>query len=144
MYLLDTNVLSELRKLDHPRTDSAFVEWVGRERGIERFHLATVNVFEVEVGIERIGFRDPRQGNILRRWLEEYVLVDFAPRLHVFDVAAARTTARLAVKRTLPPFDAMIAGVAKSRGLTVATRNIKHFDDLGIPLVNPWDSSTWR
>ncbi len=143
MYLLDTNVLSEVRKLDTDRTSRDFAEWF-RIVPQASYFVCTPTILEIGLGIERLQRRDAAQASMLRRWFDSYVLQEFANRILDFDLAAARATAQLPVVRTLPTIDSMLAGIARVRGLTVATRNVKDFAGTGVPVVNPWDRATWH
>lgn len=142
MYLFDTNVLSEVRKLRRRRTDPVFAEWSGGVAEAD-IYVATLSLSEIETGIQGLRRRDPAQARVLYDWYEAFVLVRLAERTLPFDIAAARAAAQLPVDRTLPSTDAMLAGTAELHNLTVATRNVKDFVANGIPFVNPWDRSTW-
>ncbi len=78
------------------------------------------------------------QGAILRQWLEEHVLPAFAGRVLPFDLPAARILATYPVPDQAPLDDALIAAIAQSAGMTIATRNTRHFEPLGVSIVNPW------
>ncbi len=143
MYLLDTNVISELRKVNFSRVHPDFAEWAS-EVSDEMSSIATPSIFEIERGIEMLRRRDSVQAKVFHDWFESFVLGRLKERILCFDLAAARATAQLPAARTLPVIDSMLAGVAETRGLIVATRNVKDFEDTGVPVVNPWDRATWR
>jgi toxin FitB len=136
MYLLDTNVLSELRKSES-KASAAVVSWVGSQRAVD-LHLSVITVLEVELGIARLERRDAAQASRIQLWLTDEVLDAFANRILSVDVAIARRAARLHVPDPRSERDAYIAATAATHGLTVATRNVADFEDMGVPLINPW------
>jgi predicted nucleic acid-binding protein len=137
-YLLDTNVVSELRKSES-RANPAVRNWARAQRTGELF-LSVVTVMEVEIGVGRVEKRDTPQGTVLRRWLEQDLLPAFAGRLLPVDVAVARRAAGLHVPDPRPERDVLIAATALEAGLTVVTRNVLDFATLGVDLVDPWVS----
>ena len=134
--LLDTNVVSELRKPES-RTHPAVRDWARRQRTSELF-LSVISVMEVEIGVGRVERRDARQGAVLRRWLEQDLLPAFAGRLLPVDLAVARRAAGLHVPDPRPERDVLIAATAIKAGLTVVTRNVSDFAALEVDLVDPW------
>ena len=136
MFLLDTNVVSELRRPD--KADANVRDWAAGTQLAELF-LSAVTVLEIERGILLIQRRDQMQAAILRRWLEEDVLTDFAGRIFPVDVPVARRCAALHVPDRQPERDAMIAATALVHGLTVVTRNTADFVATGVALLNPWE-----
>lgn len=136
MYLLDTNVVSALRRSN--KTDANVRSWATNVQLGELF-LSTITVLEIELGILLIERRDPSQATILRTWLENHVLTDFAGRILPVDVAVARRCAPLHVPDRQSERDAMIAATGLVHGLTVVTRNIADFRATGVRLLNPWD-----
>jgi len=138
MYLLDTNVISALRRSN--KADANVRTWAGNVQVAELF-LSTITVLEIERGILLIERRDPAQAMILRTWFEERVLPDFAGRIFPVDVAVARRCASLHVPDRQPERDAMIAATALVHGLTVVTRNVADFQATGVALLNPWDAA---
>ncbi|WP_349828187.1 type II toxin-antitoxin system VapC family toxin [Brevibacterium litoralis] len=139
-HLLDTNVISELRK-NTTRIDPAVASWAST-LDVELQFLSAVTVFELELGIRRIERRDERQAAVLWRWFDSAVLDAFAGRILPVDLTVARTASRLHVPDPRPERDAFIAATALAHGLTVATRNVADFGPTGVATVNPWDSST--
>jgi predicted nucleic acid-binding protein len=137
MYLLDTNVVSELRKR---RGDRGVKQWVAEQSGAD-LAISVVTVIEIETGILRKGRTDPDQARILTRWFEQNVLTGFADRILPLDLAAARRVASLHVADQAPQHDALIAGTALARGLTVVTRNARDFERAGVEYLNPWSDS---
>ncbi len=105
-------------------------------------YVSALTVAEIERGVVAEERTDPAQGAVLRRWLEERVLPAFADRVLPFDLAAARVLASYPVPDQAPLDDALIAAIAQSAEMTVATRNTKHFEPLGVRYVNPWAHTT--
>lgn len=136
-YLLDTNVISELRKPKR-RADAAVRRWVS-ERNPADLCLSVITVLEVELGIARLAKRDPAQAQHLQVWLEEDLLPVFDGRILPVDVTVARRAARLHVPDPRPERDALIAATAISNGLTIVTRNVADFEPMGVAVVNPWN-----
>lgn len=139
-YLLDTNVISELRKPKH-RADAAVRRWVS-VRNPTDLCLSVITVLEVELGIARLAKRDSTQAQRLHVWLEDDLLSVFDGRILPVDVAVARRAARLHVPDPRPERDALIAATGISHGLTVITRNVADFEPLGVPVLNPWGHIT--
>jgi predicted nucleic acid-binding protein len=136
-YLLDTNVVSALRVRGRHR---AVEDWAVAIPVADQFVAATT-IAEIERGVITKERSDARQGDILRRWFDEQVLPAFADRVLPFDLSAARMLATYRVPERAPFDDALIAAVAQSANLTVATRNTRHFDPLGVRCINPWDAN---
>lgn len=137
MFLLDTNVLSELRKVRSGKADPQVAAWSGRADS-SRLYLSVIVLQELEIGILLLERRDSRQGAMLRDWLEDQVLPAFDGRILPVDIAVARACARLHVPHPQPERDALIAATALVHGLTVVTRNVADFAPTGVPLFNPW------
>ncbi|HEV7660527.1 MAG TPA: type II toxin-antitoxin system VapC family toxin [Allosphingosinicella sp.] len=137
MLLLDTNVISELRKSANDRVDPAVAAWAARQDPESTF-ISAVTLFEIEQGVLRMERRDGRQGAALRSWFEARVLPGFDGRILPFDTAVARRCATLHVPDPKPERDAMIAATALVHGLTLATRNVTDFQPMGVKLVDPW------
>ena len=134
MYLLDTNVISELRK---PRADKRVKDWASRMAPSTLF-LSAISVLELETGVLRVARRDARQGAVLRRWLDEQVLPAFADRILPVDTAVVLRCARLHVPNRMADGDALIAAIALVHGLVVVTRNTADFEPAQVDLLNPW------
>jgi predicted nucleic acid-binding protein len=135
MYLLDTNVISELRKAGRA---AATVRAWAQNAAADSFWLSTIPMRELEIGVLRMERRDAAQGALLRQWLEGWVLKRFAERMLGVDVAIAREGARLHVPDPRPERDALIAATALTHGLTVVTRNVADFEPMGVAVLNPW------
>jgi hypothetical protein len=139
MYLLDTNVLSELRKRRSGKIDPAVEAWAGSVDQADMF-LSVITLMEVELGVALLERRDPRQAGVLRLWLHDKVIPAFAGRILSIDAAIALRCARLHVPETKSERDAWIAATGLAHDLTVATRNLPDFAGTGVPLVDPWAS----
>ncbi len=137
-YLLDTNVISELRK-SGDRADPKVRAWARAQRTSELW-LSVITIMEVEIGVARVEKRDGRQGTTLRRWLERDLLPAFEGRLLPIDLAVARRAAALHVPDPRPERDVLIAATASERGLIVVTRNVSDFASLDVDLFDPWSS----
>lgn len=137
IYLLDTNVVSELRK-SADRADPGVRAWAGGQRTSELW-LSVITIMEVEIGVARIEKRDGRQGGTLRRWFERDLLPAFEGRLLPIDVTVARRAAALHVPDPRPERDVLIAATALERGMIVVTRNTSDFTVHGVDVINPWD-----
>lgn len=135
MYLLDTNVISELRK---PQADKNVVAWA-RSVIAPRLFISAITLKELETDVLRMERRDPIQGKVLRTWLKRHVMPAFDARILPVDAAVALRCARLHVPDQANESDALIAATALVHGLTVVTRNIGDFESSGVALINPWD-----
>lgn len=134
MFLLDTNVVSELRK---PRCNPKVRGWVAAQSPAGLF-LSVVSLLELETGVRRMERRDSRQGALLRQWLDSQVLPAFEGRVLIIDSAVVRCAASLQVPDAHPQGDVLIAATALVHGLTVVTRNTPDFERTGVALLNPW------
>lgn len=137
MYLLDTNVVSELRKIRLGRADVRVAAWADGVE-VEALYLSVISIEELEIGVLLAERRDPAQGAILRTWLEGHVLPTFANRILPVDVAVVRRGASLHVPDPRPMCDGLIAATALVHGLTLVTRNVTDFQGTGVKLLNPW------
>lgn len=136
-YILDTNVVSELRKAGDGKADPALLAWLA-QRDQTTLYISAITIFELERGIQQKERRDPRQGAMLRGWMERHVRPTFADRILPIDDAVATRCAGLHIPDRRNEADALIAATGLVLGMTVATRNIKDFSDTGVPLVDPW------
>lgn len=137
MYLLDTNVVSELRKAKAGKADKNVIEWAGKVSADSLF-LSVITILELEIGIQLVERRDPTQGVLLRAWLEGQVLLAFSGRILPVDVLVAQRCARLHVSDPCSDRDALIAATALVHGMSIITRNSADFQTTGVELLNPW------
>ncbi|MEZ5923133.1 MAG: type II toxin-antitoxin system VapC family toxin [Hyphomicrobiaceae bacterium] len=136
MFLLDTNVVSELRK--QTRISGPVKRWV-EGATLSTLFLSSITISEVEIGAQRILQRDRRQGEWLVRWIEVGLLVAFAGRIIPVDVAVARKSASLHVPDPRSERDATIAATALVHGLTLVSRNVRDFSNMGVPVIDPFE-----
>ena len=137
MYLLDTNVVSELRKAK--KADRSVRVWA-QALPTASLYLSAISILELEIGILLIERRDRKQGAVLRAWMDGHVLPAFDGRVLVIDTAVAQRCAALHVPNPRSDRDALIAATALVHGMTVVTRNVGHFQPTGVAVVNPWQS----
>lgn len=136
MYLLDRVVLSELRRRErNPRV----VDWLASQRSSELF-LSVVTIGEIERGILLQQTKNAPFGSTLAKWLET-ILHRYADRILDIDTAVARRWGRLSAEVGHDSADLLIAATAQAHGLTVVTRNLRHFVPTGVKVFNPWDTS---
>src|SRR5690349_3492496 len=141
MYVLDTNVISELRKAGAGKADRHVIAWANAVPASNLF-VSAITILELEVGVLLIARRDPVQGRVLRAWMDDHVLPAFADRVLPIDAEVARRCARLHVPDRQAERDALIAATALVHGMAVVTRNAADFAGTGVPVVNPWQQGT--
>jgi toxin FitB len=134
MFVLDTNVVSELRKAATGKANPRVVAWAASIRPAALF-LSIITLMELEQGVLLLERRDPRQGAAIRQWLERQVLPAFEGRVLPIDEHVALRCARLHVPEER---DALIAATGLVHGMTVVTRDTADFEPTGVPLLNPW------
>ncbi len=137
MYLLDTNVISELRKVKSGKAAPAVVAWA-QKQAPGNLYLSVVTLMELEIGVLQIERRDLAQGLLLRAWLENQVYSAFQRRILAIDHLVARRCAQLHVPDPRAERDALIAASALVHGMTVVTRNTADFKASNVALLNPW------
>jgi len=139
MYILDTNVISELRKAKSKSVNKKVIKWA---KGISpaSLFLSIITILELEIGIHAVARRDSSQGALLRTWMETHVLPTFSDRILLLDLAVAQRCARLHVPNKKSERDALIAATALVHGMTVVTRNVNDFGQTGVSLLNPWEA----
>lgn len=137
MFLLDTNVISELRKAD--KANPHVVDWAKKITPSKMF-VSVISIMELRMGILSLARKDTRQADVLSRWLDTLVLPTFSGRILSVDLAVANQCAALHVPDPRSDRDALIAATAIVHGFTVVTRNIKDFRETGVSLINPWNT----
>ena len=137
MYLLDTNAVSELRKVRAGKADHHVAAWADSVDATD-LYLSAITILELETGILLAERRDPAQGAIFRAWLDAHVLPAFTGRILVVDTAVAQRSARLQVPDPRPLRDGLIAATALVHGMTIVTRNVADFEPTGVAVLNPW------
>lgn len=136
-YLLDTNVVSELRKIGDGKADANVVAWIAAEDAAS-FFISAITILELERGVLGVQRRDAAQGARLRAWLDHHVRPEFAGRILPVDDEIATRCAHLHIPDRRNEVDALIAATALVHGLTVVTRNVRDFDGTGVVVVDPW------
>jgi hypothetical protein len=137
MYLLDTNVISELRKVGSGKADARVVAWA---QGVDAaaLYISAITLLELELGVLQIERRDAAQGAMLRAWLDGQVVPAFDERILAVDAEVARRCAQLHVPDPRTERDALIAATALIHGMTLVTRNTSDFAPTGVATINPW------
>lgn len=137
MYLLDTNVVSEMRKIRAGKANPGVAAW---NDGVSAgdMYLSVVTVHELELGVLLLERRDPTQGALMRGWLEQQVLPAFSGRILPVDLAVTRCSARLHVPNPCSFAEGLIAATALVHRMTVVTRNTADFVASGVSTFNPW------
>jgi hypothetical protein len=141
MYLLDTNVVSELRKVKSGKADQNVAAWAANIFA-ESLFVSVITIQELEIGTLLAERKDAAHGAILRAWLDEHVLPAFGERVLPIDTDVARRSAALHVPDPRPVRDALIAATALVHGLTVVTRNVTDFEPTGAEILDPWRAPT--
>lgn len=138
-YLLDTNVISELRKVGDGKADPNVTAWISAQDARD-LYISAITILEIERGILGIQRRDATQGSRLRAWMDSRVCPEFSERILPIDDAIATRCAHLHVPDRRNEADAIIAATALVHGLVVVTRNIQDFQGTGVVLVDPWQA----
>ncbi len=137
MYLLDTNVVSELRKAKTGKINRGVKAWA-RNISMATLFLSSISILELEIGILLVERRDAIQGRLLRSWMDGHVLPAFHNRVLVVDISVAQRCAALHIPNPRADRDALIAATAIVHGLTMVTRNVEDFEPTGVAILNPW------
>lgn len=137
MFILDTNVVSELRKAKTGKTDRNVLAWASSVTSGSLF-LSAITVLELETGVLLKERSDPAQGSLLRAWLDDHVLPAFQGRVLPVDTAVALRCAKLHIPDRRSERDTLIAATALVHGMTVVTRNVADFRSSGVAIINPW------
>ena len=143
MFLLDTNVVSELRKVRAGSADANVARWAA-SIGPSTVYISVITAMELELRVLLAERRDPSQGAILRRWLQGQVLREFENRILPIDLPVAQQCARLHVPDPRSERDALIAATGLVHGLAVVSRNVRDFAATGVGLIDPWENSDDR
>ena len=138
MYILDINVVSELRKIHTGKADGRVSAWV-QTVNISELYVSVITVQELEIGVRLMERRDKAQGRVFRAWLNNQALPVFSERILPIDTAVALRSASLHVPNPQPIRDRLIAATALVHGMTVVTRNISDFKSSRVPVLNPWE-----
>ena len=137
MLLLDTNVVSELRKVRSGKADPNVAAWADSvDAGT--LYLSVITIQELEMGVLLAERKDGTQGKVLRAWFNGHVLPAFEGRILPVDTAVALRSARLHVPDPRPVRDGLIAATAIVHGMHVVTRNTADFGPTGVDTINPW------
>ncbi len=139
MFILDTNVVSELRKVRLGKADVNVTAWTQRVDAADLF-VSVITIMELELGVLSIERKDATQGAMLRSWLEQHVLPEFSGRTLPVNTAVAQRCARLHVLDKRGERDALIAATGLVHGMTVVTRNVADFTPTGVKVINPWEA----
>lgn len=144
MYLLDTNVISEMRKdsrtkASSPEMDRRVRKWV-KSVSHSDLYLSVISILELEQGFYLLSRRDPAQAEVIRAWVQGRVLPSFAGRILSVDLAVAQRCASFSAQNPIELRDSLIAATALVHGMAVVTRNVRHFAGAGIAVLNPWEA----
>lgn len=137
-FILDTNVVSELRKVSSGKADPNVAQWAHNVSASE-LYLSAITIQELEIGVALMERKDTAQGALLRNWLDHHVMPAFSGRILPIDTAVAQRSAALHVPHPQPLRDSLIAATALVHGMAVVTRNVADFRASGVQLVNPWN-----
>ena len=138
MYLLDTNVISELRKVGSGRANASVALWADSVHAAD-LYISVITLQELEIGVVLALRRDAQLGAVLRNWMDRHVLPAFENRILPVDLAVAQRSAQLNVPAPPPVREGLIAATALVHAMTVVTRNVADFQQCGVSLINPWD-----
>ena len=137
MFIVDTNVVSELRRMRTRKADPHVARWADSVDAAD-LYLSAITIHELEIGVLLAERKDPPQGGMLRAWLNDHVLPAFQGRILAVDTAVALRSAQLSVPDPCSLQDGLIAATALVHGMTVVTRNVADFMPTGVRLLNPW------
>jgi toxin FitB len=138
MFLLDTNTISELRKIALGRADANVAAWEA-EHPPSELYVSVITLMEIEVGILRLAIKDKARSETLKEWRDAHVLPFFEGRVFQVTQDIAERCAALHVPKSRPAHDALIAATALVHGLTLVTRNVSDFAPMGVKILNPWE-----
>ena len=140
MYLLDTNVISELRKAKTGKINKNVEAWASHVPASALF-LSVITLLELELGVRLLERRDTSQGALLRSWFDDHVLTAFSDRILDINSTIALRCAALHVPDPQSDRDALIAATALEYGMIVVTRNVSDFELTGVKIIDPWISN---
>ena len=135
-FLLDTNVISEVRK--RGRADQSVVAWFRQHRR-EELYISVLTVGELRRGVERVRRKDPTSASALDTWLRR-TLTEFSDRIIGVDRAIAERWGRIGIPDPVPAVDGLIGATALEWDLVVVTRDVKHFSQIGVRYLNPFEA----
>lgn len=139
MFVLDTNIVSELRKVRSGKANPGVAGWAEQVPSVELF-ISAITIQELEHGVLLMERSDPTQGAMLRTWLDQNVTAAFKNRVIAVDERVARRAAALHVPDPAPFRDALIGATALVHQMTVVTRDLKDFKRFhGLDVLNPWN-----
>jgi predicted nucleic acid-binding protein len=136
MFLLDTNVVSELRRAH--RTNPKVAAWADAGSPAD-MSISSITILELETGALLLLRRDAHQGKLIQEWIEDRVLTGFAERILAVDTVVARRCALLHIPEPRPYRDSLIAATALVHRLIVVTRNQADLEPMTVPVLNPWE-----
>jgi hypothetical protein len=144
MYLLDTNVVSETRKVRGTRSQRARIDqrvqvWL-ESIPPSNLYLSVITILELEIGFHLLDRRDPAQAGVIRSWVRNHVLPAFSDRILDVNIDIVQHCAALHVPDPKDDRDSLIAATALVHSMTVVTRNVSHFAHSGVKILNPWEA----
>ena len=139
MFILDTNVVSELRRPE--RASPRVAAWAS-SAPLAGMFLSAITILEIEIGARAIERRDGAQGRVLRRWIDEQIMPQFLGRILPVDELVAQHCVRLHIPDPRAERDALIAATAILHRMTLVTRNVADFKAMNVALFNPWEANT--
>ncbi|MEF0938579.1 type II toxin-antitoxin system VapC family toxin [Rhizobium sp. BR 362] len=139
MYLLDTNIVSDVRRARSGKANQGVLDWIAPIPE-QLLFISAITLFEIELGILQVDRRDKVQGTALRNWMEQGVKVAFQGRIVAINEQIALRCAHYNVPDPRELRDAFIGATAWERGFILVTRNTRHFQGMDIELLNPWSA----
>ncbi|MFC3122389.1 type II toxin-antitoxin system VapC family toxin [Agaribacter flavus] len=137
MYLLDTNVISELRKAGTNRANKNVIKWA-QSISTSNMFISSISILEIELGVLQLERKDIKQASVYKMWLNDQVLKAFSERILSFNTSIALKCAQLHVPDPKSERDAMIAATSIVHGFTLVSRNERDFQHIDVQLINPW------
>ncbi|WP_439235201.1 type II toxin-antitoxin system VapC family toxin [Lonepinella koalarum] len=137
MYLLDSNIIAEIRKIKSGKANTGVVNWI-KQRPITQLYTCEIVIMEILRGIALKKRKDPVQAQSLQNWFDGFVLPTFSGRILTINTQTSRICATFHTPNPRPENDCWIAAIASANKLTLLTRNTKDFQDLPISIINPF------